>query len=74
MPHEIITLQVGQCGNQVAWKFWAEAIQEHVSDMSQFPWPVLHTSLPHRRNSVEINSMMLFQHFSEMLTLAQLPH
>ena len=29
MPREIITLQVGQCGNQVGFEFWKQLCQEH---------------------------------------------
>ena len=29
MPREIITLQVGQCGNQVGSEFWKTIIKEH---------------------------------------------
>ena len=29
MPREIITLQVGQCGNQVGTEFWKQLCQEH---------------------------------------------
>ena len=29
MPREIITLQVGQCGNQVGSEFWKKLCQEH---------------------------------------------
>lgn len=28
---EIITIQVGQCGNQIGWKFWENALIEHVT-------------------------------------------
>lgn len=31
MPREIITIQVGQCGNQIAMKFWDLALREHLS-------------------------------------------
>lgn len=31
MPREMITLQVGQCGNQVATRFWDLALQEHTA-------------------------------------------
>jgi tubulin epsilon len=27
---EIVFLQIGQCGNQIGWKFWEKALQEHV--------------------------------------------
>ncbi|KAF8821585.1 putative tubulin [Cardiosporidium cionae] len=29
MPRELITLQVGQCGNQIGYRFWDAALQEH---------------------------------------------
>mmetsp|Transcript_36924 Transcript_36924/g.33193 ORF Transcript_36924/g.33193 Transcript_36924/m.33193 type:complete len:96 (+) Transcript_36924:33-320(+) len=29
MPREIITLQVGQCGNQVGSEFWKQLCKEH---------------------------------------------
>mmetsp|Transcript_19937 Transcript_19937/g.44045 ORF Transcript_19937/g.44045 Transcript_19937/m.44045 type:complete len:169 (+) Transcript_19937:2-508(+) len=29
MPRELITVQVGQCGNQIAHKFWDLALKEH---------------------------------------------
>ena len=29
MPREIITVQVGQCGNQLGLGFWDLALQEH---------------------------------------------
>ena len=29
MPREIITLQVGQCGNQIGMEFWKQLCQEH---------------------------------------------
>jgi len=29
MPREIITIQVGQCGNQIGLRFWDLALQEH---------------------------------------------
>lgn len=29
MPRELITVQVGQCGNQVGLKFWELAFNEH---------------------------------------------
>ncbi|XP_073390075.1 uncharacterized protein [Physcomitrium patens] len=31
MPREIITLQVGQCGNQLGCRFWDMALREHAS-------------------------------------------
>lgn len=31
MPREIITIQVGQCGNQIGMKFWDLALREHAS-------------------------------------------
>ena len=29
MPREIITIQVGQCGNQIGWRFWDLVLREH---------------------------------------------
>jgi tubulin epsilon len=29
MPRELITIQVGQCGNQVGRRFWEMALAEH---------------------------------------------
>lgn len=29
MPREIITLQLGQCGNQIGMEFWRKLCQEH---------------------------------------------
>lgn len=31
MPSEIITIQVGQCGNQIGMKFWDLALREHAN-------------------------------------------
>jgi tubulin epsilon len=31
MPREIVTIQVGQCGNQIGMKFWDLALKEHAS-------------------------------------------
>jgi tubulin epsilon len=31
MPREIITIQAGQCGNQIGMKFWDLALQEHAT-------------------------------------------
>jgi tubulin epsilon len=29
MPRELITIQVGQCGNQIGHRFWDLALKEH---------------------------------------------
>lgn len=29
MPREIVTVQVGQCGNQIGCKFWELALSEY---------------------------------------------
>ena len=29
MPREIITIQIGQWGNQIGLKFWEQALKEH---------------------------------------------
>ena len=31
MPREIVTLQVGQCGNQIGRRFWGMALAEHAA-------------------------------------------
>ena len=31
MPREIITVQVGQCGNQIGCRFWEMALNEHAA-------------------------------------------
>jgi hypothetical protein len=31
MPREIITIQVGQCGNQIGCRFWELALREHAA-------------------------------------------
>jgi len=31
MPRELITVQVGQCGNQIGCKFWEMALMEHAA-------------------------------------------
>ena len=31
MPRELITIQVGQCGNQIGCKFWELALCEHAA-------------------------------------------
>ena len=31
MPRELITVQIGQCGNQVGCKFWEMALKEHAA-------------------------------------------
>jgi hypothetical protein len=30
MPRELITIQVGQCGNQMGRRFWELALEEHL--------------------------------------------
>ena len=30
MVREVVTIQVGQCGNQVGWRFWDLVLREHV--------------------------------------------
>ena len=36
MPREIITLQVGQCGNQVGTEFWNRLCREHGINMTGY--------------------------------------
>ena len=31
MPRELVTIQVGQCGNQVGFRFWELALREHAA-------------------------------------------
>lgn len=31
MPRELITVQVGQCGNQIGMRFWDLALKEHAN-------------------------------------------
>lgn len=31
MPRELVTIQIGQCGNQIGYKFWELVLQEHVA-------------------------------------------
>ena len=31
MPRELVTVQVGQCGNQVGCRFWELALREHAA-------------------------------------------
>jgi tubulin epsilon len=35
MPREIITVQVGQCGNQIGCRFWELALREHALHNAQ---------------------------------------
>ena len=30
MVREVVTIQVGQCGNQISWRFWDLVLREHV--------------------------------------------
>ena len=32
MPREIVTIQVGQCGNQIGRSFWSAALHEHAEN------------------------------------------
>ncbi len=34
MPREILTIQVGQCGNQIGGAFWDLALKEHASGIN----------------------------------------
>jgi len=31
MPRELVTVQVGQCGNQIGCRFWDIALREHAA-------------------------------------------
>ena len=35
MPREMVTIQVGQCGNQIGCRFWELALGEHLSSPNQ---------------------------------------
>ena len=35
MPREMVTIQVGQCGNQIGCRFWELALGEHLSSPEQ---------------------------------------
>ncbi len=39
MPREIITLQVGQAGNQIGRRFWEQALEEHCRSSASSPTP-----------------------------------
>ncbi|KAH0786688.1 tubulin epsilon chain [Histomonas meleagridis] len=41
---EIIFLQIGQAGNQIGWKFWEKALQEHVNYHKQSPYDLSYQS------------------------------
>jgi tubulin epsilon len=34
---EVIFLQIGQCGNQIGWKFWQKALEEHTKYNKECP-------------------------------------
>ena len=36
MPRELITVQVGQCGNQIGYRFWELALREHSAHSPSF--------------------------------------
>lgn len=42
MPREIITIQVGQCGNQIGYGFWDLLLREHAESHKT---PVFNESL-----------------------------
>lgn len=35
MPREMVTIQVGQCGNQIGCRFWELALREHLASPEQ---------------------------------------
>ena len=41
---EIIFLQIGQCGNQIGWKFWEKALDEHVKYHKESPYDLSYQS------------------------------
>ena len=36
MPREVVTIQVGQCGNQIGSRFWDLALREHAAHNTGF--------------------------------------
>ncbi|OAE26827.1 hypothetical protein AXG93_215s1250 [Marchantia polymorpha subsp. ruderalis] len=45
MPRECITIQAGQCGNQVGCKFWESALREHAAAASGTRYPAFDDAL-----------------------------
>jgi len=41
---EIIFLQIGQCGNQIGWKFWEKALEEHQNYHKIAPYDLSYNS------------------------------
>lgn len=41
---EILFLQIGQCGNQIGWKFWEKALEEHVKHHKSSPYDLSYQS------------------------------
>src|SRR6056300_1371222 len=53
MPREIITLQVGQCGNQIGGEFWKQLCLEHgitPEGTLRDPWDYNQTPARHTHN------------------------
>ncbi|CAI5759156.1 unnamed protein product [Candida verbasci] len=59
MPGETITLQVGQCGNQVGLQYWQQLASEHGinNDGSCKPWPQIEDEL-----QFQYNNQRTYQH------------
>eukprot|EP00958_Prasinococcus_capsulatus_P007950 scaffold742_cov395-Prasinococcus_capsulatus_cf.AAC.27 len=47
MPREIVTVQVGQCGNQIGCRFWEMALAEHAA-INKVPKRLLFHAVEHR--------------------------
>ena len=51
MPREIITLQVGQCGNQIGGEFWKQLCVEHGIQPDGLPRDNHHVELADNNNN-----------------------
>lgn len=74
MPREIITLQVGQCGNQIGMEFWKQLCLEHgiskegiLEDFAtQVKFPFSELQL-HRTMQIDVGCATILMISSEML-------
>ncbi|URE16172.1 hypothetical protein MUK42_30658 [Musa troglodytarum] len=53
MPREIITIQVGQCGNQIGMEFWKQLCLEHADDQHYIPRALLMDLEPRVINGIQ---------------------
>jgi hypothetical protein len=74
MPRELITIQVGQCGNQIGCRFWDRAHREHSAhnpqwvyddplsrcDFSQAKVVVRKGQIPGMHIATEINELVVY--------------